>query len=79
MTDDEILIEAEKTGATLVAGWVFNAKDLRALCRAMYRAGAAAERAACVKVCEEEIARVKPIMSVVAENALKAIRARGEK
>ena len=40
---------------------------------------AAAEREACAQVCEEEIQRVKPIYSVVAENALKAIRARGEK
>jgi hypothetical protein len=35
-----------------------------------------AEREACVRVCEEEIARVKPIYSVVAENVLKGIRAR---
>ena len=38
---------------------------------------AAAEREACAKVCEDEIKRVKPIYSVVAENVLKAIRARG--
>ena len=37
------------------------------------------ERELCAQVCEEEIQRVKPIYSVVAENALKAIRARGEK
>lgn len=35
------------------------------------------EREACAKVCEDEIKRVKPIYSVVAENVLKAIRARG--
>ena len=35
------------------------------------------ERELCAQVCEEEIQRVKPIYSVVAENALKAIRARG--
>jgi len=35
-----------------------------------------AEREACVRVCEEEIARVKPTYSVVAENVLKGIRAR---
>lgn len=40
---------------------------------------AAAEREACAKACEDEIKRVKPIYSVTAENALKAIRARGEK
>lgn len=37
----------------------------------------AAEREACAKACEEEIKRAKPVYSVVAENALKAIRARG--
>jgi hypothetical protein len=40
---------------------------------------ATAEREACAKECEDEIRRVKPIYSVVAENILKAIRARGEK
>jgi hypothetical protein len=38
---------------------------------------AAAEREACAKVCENEIEKVKPAYSVTAENALKAIRARG--
>ena len=36
------------------------------------------EREACAKVCEDEIKRVKPIYSVVAENVLKAIRQLGE-
>ena len=36
------------------------------------------EREACAKVCEDEIARVKPLYSVVAENCVKAIRARGQ-
>ena len=44
-----------------------------------YEAGAAAEREACAKVCDAEIAKVKPLYSVVAENCAKAIRARGEK
>ena len=39
---------------------------------------AAAEREACAKVCQDEIDRVKPLYSVVAENAMKAIRARGQ-
>lgn len=38
---------------------------------------AAAEREACAKLCEDEINRAKPIYSVTAENALKAIQARG--
>ena len=37
-----------------------------------------AEREACVKVCEDEINRVKPLYSVVAENAIKSIRARSK-
>ena len=36
-----------------------------------------AEREACAKVAEEEIARVKPLYSVTAENIVKQIRARG--
>jgi len=42
-------------------------------------AAVAAEREACAKVAEEEIARVKPLYSVTAENIVKQIRARGEK
>ena len=42
------------------------------------RAVIEAEREACAKACEKEIARVKPIYSVTAENCVKAIRARGE-
>ena len=38
----------------------------------------AAEREACAKAVEKEIDRVKPLYSVVAENAAKAIRARGQ-
>ena len=36
------------------------------------------EREACAKLCEDEISRVKPVYSVTAENALKAIRERGQ-
>jgi hypothetical protein len=42
------------------------------------RAAVMKEREACAKVVEQEIDRVKPLYSVVAENAAKAIRARGE-
>ena len=34
------------------------------------------ERDACAQLCQTEIDRVKPLYSVVAENALKAIQAR---
>jgi hypothetical protein len=37
-----------------------------------------AEREACAKLCEEEIEKIKPVYSVTTENALKAIRARGQ-
>ena len=52
-------------------------ESLELFFQSAYNAGAAAEREACAKVCEDEIKRVKPIYSVVAENVLKAIRARG--
>jgi hypothetical protein len=38
----------------------------------------AREREACVKACEAEIFKVKPIYCVVAENCVKIIRARGK-
>ena len=38
---------------------------------------AQAEREACIKACEDEIVRVRPIYSVTAENCVKAIRERG--
>jgi hypothetical protein len=47
--------------------------------RAAVAVAIAAEREACAKVAEEEIARVKPLYSVTAENIVKQIRARGEK
>ena len=37
---------------------------------------AAAEREECARLCDVEIARVKPIYSVTAENCAKAIRSR---
>ena len=46
---------------------------------AAVKAAIEAEREACAKVAEEEIARVKPLYSVTAENIVKQIRARGEK
>lgn len=39
---------------------------------------AAHEREECAKVIDQEVERVKPLYSVVAENAAKAIRARGQ-
>jgi hypothetical protein len=36
------------------------------------------EREACAKVCQDEIGRVKPLYSVVAENIFKAVVARGQ-
>lgn len=40
---------------------------------------AAAERDACAKEVEDEIKRAKPVYSVIAENALKAIIGRGDR
>jgi hypothetical protein len=43
-----------------------------------FQMAVAHERQECVKVCEDEIRRVKPIYSVTAENILKGIQSRGK-
>lgn len=74
MTRDDITRMAREAGY----GWSMT--DMHAPALERFAAlVAAAEREACAKLCEEEIARVKPLYSVVAENCVKAIRARGEK
>lgn len=60
---------------TQEAGIVVTGEAVWRLCELV----AAAEREACAQACDAEIARVKPLYSVVAENCAKAIRARGEK
>lgn len=77
MTRDDIIRMARDSGMELYGlgkdreKFVYYLQEFAALV-------AAAEREACAKVCQEEIDRVKPIYSVVAENAMKAIRARGQ-
>ena len=44
----------------------------------VWRQACAAEREACAMVCQQEIDRIKPLYSVTTENAMKAIRARGQ-
>ena len=68
MTRDDIIRMAREAGIVVTGEAVWR------LCELV----AAAEREACAKVCEKEIARVKPIYSVTAENCVKDIRARGE-
>jgi hypothetical protein len=65
--------------SNLVAGWMFSAPQVESLWKEAFALGAATEREACAKLCEDEISRIKPIYSVTAENCAKAIRARGEK
>jgi hypothetical protein len=55
----------------------YPSKDQHYALRSFAKLVAAAEREACAKVCEDEIAKIKPIYSVTTENALKAIRERG--
>ena len=78
MTRDDIIRMAREAGLHLATdvNWmpvisIEYAEKFAALVRA-------AEREACAQLCEDEINRAKPIYSVTAENALKAIRARGQ-
>ena len=59
--------------------WVMEASSHGRIFSYAWDEATKAEREACAKECEDEIKRVKPVYSVVAENVLKAIRARGEK
>jgi hypothetical protein len=84
LTQEEIerfaaLVAAAEREAILKDGWRQCAKDQRTtqFC-GMLQQAVLTEREACAKVCQDEIDRVKPIYSVVAENAMKAIRARGQ-
>jgi virulence-associated protein VapD len=74
MTRDDIIRMARKAGFADAQGTVHAAYQLEHFAALV----ATAEREACAKVCQEEIDRVKPLYSVVAENAMKAIRARGQ-
>lgn len=78
MTKEDIIRMAQEAGWEMDSAWDlydgFNSRLER-----FANLVASAEREACAKECEDEIKRVKPIYSVVAENVLKAIRARGEK
>jgi hypothetical protein len=80
MTRDDIIRMAREAGMAEPQEvmynnfWTADQKELERFAALV----AAAEREACAKVCQEEIDRVKPLYSVVAENAMKAIRARGQ-
>ena len=78
MTSDDIIRMAREAGA-MSEHMAWLERDLFPVFASFANLVAAAEREACAKVCEDEIKRVRPIYSVVAENALKAIRARGNK
>lgn len=76
MTREDIIRMAQEAGAMFDhMTWV--ERDLEPVFERFAKLVAAAERESCAKVCEDEIKRVKPVYSVVAENVLKAIRARG--
>ena len=76
MTREEYIDLFHRAQVNLVAfKMVFHCDDEL---QKMVEMAIADEREACAKVCQDEIDRVKPIYSVVAENAMKAIRARGQ-
>ena len=77
MTEEEYSKLFHKEQLNLVAFKMLFQCDKEVL--RLVNAAIAAEREACAKVAEEEIARVKPLYSVTAENIVKQIRARGEK
>ena len=88
MTKDEIIRMAMECGIIpwtkheYVGGNKFTATDdcldgdAAALIQ-FFHLATAHEREECAKVCQQEIDRVKPLYSVTTENAMKAIRARG--
>jgi len=89
MTRDDIIRMADEAGITpwerleYIGGKRFSSTDEGLdgdlTCLIQFATLVAAhEREQCARVCQEEIDRVKPLYSVVAENAMKAIRARGQ-
>jgi hypothetical protein len=73
MTKDDIIRIAREAGGFIgCAEYAFVQKDLERFAALV----AAHEREECAKVVDQEVERVKPLYSVVAENAAKAIRAR---
>lgn len=74
MTSEDIIRMYEKANGWSPEGWDKTVDELERFADLV----AAAEREACAKVCENEIEKAKPVYSVTAENALKAIRARGQ-
>ena len=71
--DDICRMAEESTPDQMIGGFEFDYEQLLHFAALV----AAAEREACARVCEDEIAKIKPIYSVTTENALKAIRERG--
>ena len=69
MTREDIIRMAREAGYSYSQDWLMLVRFADLV--------AAAEREACAKLGDDEIKRVKPIYSVVAENVMKAIRARG--
>lgn len=72
MTDGEIIALAKSLG------WNTEHTQTNHMLILFAKEVAAAEREECARVCDVEIARVKPIYSVTAENCAKAIRSRSD-
>ena len=72
MTREDIIRMAKE------AGMIKRFGDVHPIVERFAELVAQHEREECAKVCEKEIERIKPIYSVTAENALKAIKARSK-
>jgi hypothetical protein len=78
MNREDIIRMAREAGfESNSLGMTYTSGSLSNLLERFANLVAAAEQEECAKVCENEIEKVKPAYSVTAENALKAIRARG--
>ena len=75
MNREHVMREAERH-CKLTAGWMFDQPGIIAFWEAAFAAGAAAEREACAKVCEDEEDRLGETSGY---GCAAAIRARGEK
>lgn len=77
MNREHVMREAERH-CKLTAGWMFDQPGIIALWEAAFAAGAAAERSACAKLCDEIANKPSNMVLGVALDCAAAIRARGE-
>lgn len=76
MNREHVMREAERH-CKLTAGWMFDQPGIIALWEAAFAAGAAAERSACAKLCDDAVSSSQAGKNACT-NLASAIRARGE-